>query len=493
MKTDSRRWWILAVLSLSLFVATLDNTILNVALPSLVADLGLTAAQTQWVVDAYSLVFAGLLLTAGSLSDRFGRRLGLVVGLVVFGGASAAAAFSTDATSLIVLRGLMGLGGALLMPGTLSILVHTFGPAERPKAIGIWSAVSGLGIAAGPVLGGLLVDHFWWGSVLLVNVPVVTVALVGVLVLVPESRNPAPGRLDPIGAVLAIAASSGLVWAVIQGPELGWTSLPVLGVAGAAVLAALGFVGWERRCASPMLDLRLLADRRFSGATGVGTLLMFALAGSTFLLTQYLQLVLGYSPLEAGLRTVPIAVAVAVMAPFAPRLAARIGDGPAVGIGVATLAVGLAVMGWWASTSSYLPVLVGGVLLGAGMGTAMAPASNALMAAVPGGHSGVGAAMNDTAQELGAAFGVAVLGALAAATYSGALAGAPTGSSLADALAYGDPALAALAVAAFEDGMRAALIAGALVAAVGAVLGWRLLRGRGAPVAAPVPVPVYEA
>jgi EmrB/QacA subfamily drug resistance transporter len=479
---DPRRWWILAALCLSLFVVTVDNTVLNVAIPSLVTDLGLSTGQVQWVVDAYSLVFAGLLLTAGSLSDRYGRKKGLLLGLVLFGAGSAAAAFAQTSGQLVVLRGLMGVGGAFLMPGTLSILVNVFEADERPKAIGLWGAVSALGVSTGPVLGGLLVNHFWWGSVFLINAPVVVIALAAVAVLVPESRNPRATRPDLPGAAFATVGMVALVWGVISAPEHGWGSGRVLAAMVVAVLTLAAFGWWERHTATPMLDLTLLRRPRFVGASTVGTMLMFGLAGGTFILTQYMQLVLGYSALGAGLRTVPVALAVGVTAPVASQLARRLGDGLTVAIALTGMAIGLAVMGLYAGHESYGPILVGGILLGAGLGTAMAPASSALMGSLPRENAGVGSALNDTAQELGAAFGVAVLGTVLAASYRSQLpAGAPEQArrSLGDALgvagATHDAGLAAAARSAFDVAMHHGMLAGAAVAFLGGLIGWRLI------------------
>lgn len=487
---NPRRWWILGVLCLSLFAVTLDNTVLNVAIPHLIADLGLTTGQTQWAVDAYSLVFAGLLLTAGSLSDRFGRKKGLLAGLVLFGGASLGAAFAGSADALIVWRGLMGIGGAFLMPGTLSILVHVFDDDERPRAIGIWGGATALGVAAGPVLGGLLVNHFWWGSVFLINVPVVIVAACAAAFLVPDSRNVHAHRPDVPGALLATAGMVALVWAVISAPEYGWLPGRVLGAGAAGVVALGAFAAWERHTPTPMLDLKLLGNRLFAGASSVGTLLMFALAGTTFILTQFLQFQLGYDPLGAGLRTLPTALAVALTAPVAPQLAKRIGEGAAVGLGLATLAAGMAVIGFAAPLHSYGPVLVGGMLLGGGIGFAIAPASAALMRSLPRDHAGVGSALNDTVQELGSAFGVAVLGTVFALVYRGSLpSSAPEAAraSLGGALSSGDAGLIVAARSGFDIAMERGLLIGALVAFAAAIVGWRALRAArpsGAPLTA---------
>jgi EmrB/QacA subfamily drug resistance transporter len=484
---DPRRWWVLAVLCLSLFVVVLDNTVLNVAIPSLVRALQLSTGQVQWVVDAYSLVFAGLLLTAGSLSDRFGRRRALLAGLVLFGLGSGLASMAGSAGELIATRGLMGVGGALLMPGTLSILVTVFDADERAKAIGIWAGVSALGMACGPVVGGLLVTHYWWGAVFLVNVPVVAVAVVAVLTLVPESRSGRRARPDLVGAGLSTAGMVALVQAVISAPEHGWGSPRVCAslVAAAALLGS--FVAWERRRPAPMLDLALFRNPRLVGTSAVGVLISFALAGAVFLLTQHLQLVLGLSPLGAGLRTAPFALAVVVTAPVSGAVASRVGAGRTVGLGLAAIAGGLATMGLVAELDSYPPLLAGIAAVGMGCGLAMAPASAALMSALPHDDAGVGSALNDTLQELGSALGVAVLGTMLAASYrAGIPATAPAaarrslGAAL-DVSAAAGPSGAALARsarAAFDTAMRHGLLMGAAVVLLGAFLS---VRAVGAP------------
>lgn len=486
-----RRWQILAVLCLSLFLVTLDNTVLNVAVPSLIEDLSLSTSQIQWVVDAYSLVFAGLLLTAGSVSDRFGRRRGLLGGLVVFGLGSLAAAFAGSALSLVIARGLMGVGGAFLMPATLAILVHVFDADERPRAIAVWGGVSALGVSAGPVLGGLLVDHFWWGSVFLVNVPVVVVAVSAAVAIVPESRRSDAPRPDLVGALLSSVTILALVRSMIEVPERGWLNATVVGGLLFAAAFAVLFVMWELRCEHPMVQISLLRSRQFLGAGSVGVLLMFSLAGATFVLTQFLQLTLGYSPLGAGLRTLPVAVAIAFTSPLSPAFATRVGNNRAVAVGLAVLAAGLATLGLGASREQYPPVAAGIVLLGAGLGLAMAPASASLMSSFPRDHAGIGSAMNDTMQEIGAALGVAVLGGVAASAYRSALpASVPDGasSSYGEALRIAHeqgPAgvgLAAAARAAFDLAVEHSLVVGSLTALLGAVVGLVILRRHVAPI-----------
>src|SRR4051794_21522396 len=296
-QADPRRWWTLAVLCLSLLVIGLDNTILNVALPTLQDDLGASASQLQWIVDVYMLVFAGVLLTAGSLGDRFGRKRALTFGLAVFGLGSLGSALAGSPELLIFMRGLMGVGGAFIMPSTLSILTATFPAAERGKAIGIWAGVSGIGIAIGPVAGGWLIEHADWSWIFLVNLPVVVLALVAGRWLVPESRDASAPALDRRGFVLSFASLSALVWGLIEAPSRGWTDALVLAAFALAALGIAGFVAWERRAPAPMLDIALFRNPRFTASSAAISLAFFALFGTIFFLTQYLQEVRGYSAL----------------------------------------------------------------------------------------------------------------------------------------------------------------------------------------------------
>src|SRR4051794_2968945 len=322
---DPRRWWTLLVLSASLLVIGLDNTILNVALPTLEHDLGASSSQLQWIIDAYMLVFAGLLLTAGALGDRFGRKRALSFGLAVFGLGSGLSALATSPEMLIATRALMGVGGAFIMPSTLSIITAVFPSDERAKAIGIWAGVSGLGIAIGPVAGGWLIEHASWNAVFLVNLPFVVAALIVGRWLIPESKDPAAPRLDLPGFALSIAGLTTLVWAIIEAPARGWTDGTILGAFGIAAVILGTFLAWELRAREPMLDVRLFRNPSFSGASGAITFVFFALMGSMFFLTQYLQDVLGYSALGAGLRVSPIAIGLIIGGPVSAKLAARFG------------------------------------------------------------------------------------------------------------------------------------------------------------------------
>ena len=418
------RWRILGVLVLALVVTSVDHTIINVAMPRLVGDLGATAAQLQWVVAAYTVVFAGLLLTAGSAGDRFGRRHALIAGLATFLAGSVAAASSSSTTALIVSRGVMGLGGALIMPTTLSILVNVFGsPRERAKAIAVWTAASGAGIALGPIVGGALMRNFSWSSVFWVNVPLLAVALVGAVHLVPESRDPHATRLDPVGAVLSIVGIGSLVYAIIQAPDSGWTSTASLRWFALGATTAVAFVAWELRRTDPMLDLRLFRHRGFSACSSTIALLFFAMAGTVFLQAQYLQFVLRYTPLAAGFALVPAALGMLVGTGAGAHTASAFGGRVAVAAGTFVAAMGIATQAAFADGSSYVPTGIGLLLFGLGAGIAMAPATDLIMATLPTARAGVGSAVNDTVRELGGALGVAIIGSIAATGYASTMRG----------------------------------------------------------------------
>jgi EmrB/QacA subfamily drug resistance transporter len=422
-----RRWITLLVLCISLIVITLDNTILNVALPTLShpeADggLGASASQLQWFVDSYVIVFAGLLLTAGSLGDRFGRYRALALGLAVFGVGSAMSAFATSSTMLIGTRSLMGLGGAFIMPSTLSIITNVFtDPAERGKAIGIWAGVSALGIGLGPITGGFLLDHFWWGSVFIVNVPIVIVGLVLGYLFIPESRDPSKPHLDPVGAVLSIAGLTTVLWAVIEAPDHGWTAPEIVAafVAGFSILA--GFMVWEIRSSHPMLDMRFFRNPRFSAASGAITLVFLALFGTLFLLTQYLQSVLGYSTVKAGAVLLPQAITLMIFAPLSNVWVQRLGNKVVVTTGLLLVTASLLLFNVLDADSTTGVVIAISMLLGLGMANIMAPATDSIMGSLPRAKAGVGSAMNDTTRQVGGAVGVAVLGSLLASHYTKAM------------------------------------------------------------------------
>ena len=486
-----RRWWILGVLSLSLLVISLDNTILNVALPSIEGDLGASASDLQWIVDSYVLVFAGLLLTAGSLGDRFGRRRALLLGLTVFGAGSALSALAGSTDQLIASRALMGVGAAFIMPTTLSVLTNVFPAEERGKAIGVWAAVAGIGVAVGPITGGWLLEHFEWTAVFVVNLPVVALGLAGAMLLVPESRDPKQSALDPVGAGLSIAGLTTLVWAIIEAPQRGWGSASVVlaFTVGAVLLTA--FVRWELRTRTPMLDVRLFRNGAFSGASGAIALAFFALFGTIFFLTQYLQGVLDYTALEAGVRTLPVAGGLVLGGPLSARIAQRIGARVVVAAGLTTVAAGLALLSQVEVDSGYGLIAASLAVFGVGMGAAMAPATESIMSSLPQANAGVGAAMNDTTRMVGGSLGVAVLGSLLSSGYRGDMESvtadlpaqaAPAGDSLGAASSIAErlggdtgATLTRAADAAFTSAMGDALMVGAAVALAGAALALKVM------------------
>jgi len=413
-----RRWSILGVLSLSLLITAIDHTIMNVALPRMVTDLGASTSQLQWIVDSYTVVFAGLLLAAGALGDRFGRKGALQFGLAAFVGGSVFAALSDSAAGVISARAVMGIGGAFIMPATLSILTNAFGdPAERAKAIGVWAGVSGIGVALGPIAGGYLLEHFGWSSVFWLNVPVALGALVVGHRILPRSKADDGRRLDPLGAVLSITALTALVYAVIEAPAHGWTSTWTITALGAALALGILFIGWEMRHHTPMLDVRFFVNPSFSAASTSVTFAFFALAGAIFMVTQYLQFVLGYSPLRAGLGILPAAAAIAVAGPISAHVAQHVGGRTTIAAGLFITSAGLCEQALFAE-SSYLPIAIGQAMFGLGLGLALAPATDSIMGSLPADRAGVGSAVNDTTREVGSALGVAVIGSIAGSVYT---------------------------------------------------------------------------
>jgi EmrB/QacA subfamily drug resistance transporter len=482
----ARRWWALGVLSLGLVLIGLDNTILNVALPTLVRELGATNSQLQWIVDSYVLVFAGMLLAAGSLGDRFGRKGALNFGLIVFVGAAIYCATTDSAEQLIVGRAVMGLGGAFIMPSTLSILTNMFPPNERARAIGIWAGMAGVGIPLGPLVGGWLLENADWGWVFLINVPIVAVALGLGMWLLPTSRDPAAPRIDIPGAALSMVGLGAVIYGLIEAPNHGWTAPETLLVfaAGAAVLAL--FVVWERRTREPMLDLRFFRNPRFTAANIAVTLVFFALLGSMFSMTQYLQFVLGYSALEAGIRMMPMALGMMIGAPLSARLVEHVGSKVVVTAGLTLVAVGLALLSRLDVDSGYPQLLASLGVMAFGMGLTMAPSTEAIMGAIPRSKAGVGSAMNDTTRQVGGALGIAVIGSLMSSTYSSNVADVLRGlgpeviargrGSVGAALQIASQsgaegaAIAEGAKLAFVDAMTTGLLAGSAVALLGALV-----------------------
>ncbi|MFM8562260.1 MAG: DHA2 family efflux MFS transporter permease subunit [Acidimicrobiia bacterium] len=495
-----RRWRILAILCLSIFLVVVDNLIINVAIPTMARELGATTSGLQWIVDSYALVFAGLLLACGGLGDRFGRLRMMQIGMVLFGIFSAWAAFSSSTGELITARGLMGVGAALVFPGTLAVVIDVFrDPTERAKAIGVWSAVSGAAVAFGPVTGGFLLEHFWWGSVFLVNIPIVLVALFLQWRYVPESRDPNAKRLDVPGFLLSISFVSLLVYTIIEGPHRGWTSnVSLLGFAGALILGA-GFVLRERSTEQPLLDVKVFRDMRVTAATSSIFIAFFSLFGFTFLITQYFQFVRGYDPLESGLHTLPFAFGAGITAPIAARLSLRFGPRRVIPIGL--LCMGAAQI--WASTfavdTTYFGSVVASmVLMAVGLAMVTSPASESVMGSLPRDMAGVGSAINDTGREVGGTLGVAIIGSIFATTYGPRIVDLLTplslpeeavssakesvGAAFAVAEQVGEPSMAGTirmaAGSSFLDGFQAACTTVGIVAVAGALLAFRFLPSR---------------
>ncbi|WP_030921182.1 MFS transporter [Streptosporangium amethystogenes] len=492
-----RRWQILGVLVFSLLAVVLDNTILNVALKT-IADpaegLGASQSQLEWAINSYTLVFAGLLFTFGVIGDRTGRRRMLMVGMVLFGLASLASAYAQDPMQLIVARAFMGIGGAAIMPATLAIISNVFPPRERGKAIGVWAGGVGLAVAIGPITGGLLIEHFWWGSVFLVNLPIVLVSMVLIGLVVPESRDPHPSRLDPVGVILSVIGLVALTYGIIRGGELATiASAEVLLPTILGVLVLGAFVWYERRIDHPAFDVRYFRDPRFATAVGMVGIVFFAMMGAMFFLVFYLQIVLGFSPLQAGALMIPFAGAQLIFAPLSQQMAARFGGRLTATVSMVIVAGALAS---YSLMDQHTPILLLEIVFfvqGAAMANIMPPATTAIMEALPREKAGVGSAMSNTVRQVAGALGVALLGSLLSATYRDQIAPALTG--LPDSLRHvaGESLTGTLGVAqglgergaaliepaklAFVEGMHITALVSAAIALVGALMVLRWLPG----------------
>jgi EmrB/QacA subfamily drug resistance transporter len=495
-KVYRRRWWILVVLCVSLLVIVLDNSILNVAIPTLIKDLNASNSQVQWMVDSYTLVFAGLLLTMGALGDRYGRRGALMAGYVIFGLGSLASALVDSADALILTRGFMGIGGALIMPATLSIITNVFPPQERGRAIGVWAGTAGVGVALGPLTGGFLLEHFYWGSIFMVNLPIVIFGLIAGMFLIPTSKDPSAPKLDPFGAVLSIVSLVSIVYALIEAPTEGWTSPKTLGILAFGLVVLGLFVLWERHSDHPMLDVGFFRNPRFSAANAAITLTFFAMFGSIFMLTQYMQFTLGYTPLESGIRLLPYAFTMMIVAPSSAHIAERFGSKATIATGLTLTALALFLMTGFQVDTDYWQVAWRLVIMAAGMGLVMAPATDSVMGSLPLAKAGVGSAVNDTTRQVGGALGVAIIGSIVSSVYGSKIAdfftGKPAPASAVDAAknslggAFGvaknlaqqpipgakqlSASLVATANQSFVEAFRWGLVTGGIVLLVGAVI-----------------------
>ncbi|MFE3824779.1 MFS transporter [Streptomyces sp. NPDC059092] len=473
-----QRWLILGVICLAQLTVLLDNTVLNVAIPSLTRELDASTADIQWMINAYSLVQSGLLLTAGSAADRYGRKKMLVAGLALFGTGSLVAGLADSSAQLIAARAGMGVGGALLITTTLAVVVQIFDEQERVRAIALWATVNSLGFAVGPLVGGVMLDHFRWGAIFLINIPVAVMGLAAVIALVPESKTKEGDRPDLVGALLSTIGMTGVVYAIISGPEHGWASGQVLASGAVGVTVLTAFVLWEPRIPYPMLDMRFFRDRRFVGAVAGAVLIAFGMGGSLFLLTQHLQFVLGYGPLEAGLRTAPLALTVVALnlTGIGARLLPRLGTPLTIAVGMAMLSAGLsaiAVLG----NHAYTGMLLGLVVMGAGIALATPAMANAIMSAIPPEKAGVGAGVNGALGEFGNGLGVATLGAVLNSRFAALVPGAAGAASLPTVLAGADGAAAKQRIAdGFASGLETSQLFGAVAVLTGGVLAALLLR-----------------
>ncbi|GGZ24439.1 MFS transporter [Streptomyces poonensis] len=471
-----RRWLILGVICLAQLTVVLDNTVLNVAIPSLTEELDATTSDIQWMINAYSLVQSGLLLTAGSAADRYGRKKMLAAGLALFGIGSLVAVLAGSTSQLIAARAGMGIGGALLLTTTLAVAMQIFTPDEHPKAIGIWSAVNALGFATGPLIGGFMIDHFWWGAIFLINLPVVALGLVAVVSLVPETKNPQGDRPDLLGALLSTIGMAALVFAIISGPEHGWASGRVLMTAAVAVAVLALFAYWESRAPYPMLDLHFFRNRKFTGAVTGAVLIAFGMSGALYLLTQHLQFVLGYGALEAGLRTAPLALVVVALnfSGLSAKWLARLGMPGSIALGMVLMSGGLVSIASL-TEHGYGGTLLGLLLIGAGAAIANPAMAHAIMSAIPREKAGVGAGINGTLAEFGNGLGVAVLGAVLTSRFAALVPVAAT--SLPAALAAADSAEERERVTdAFSSGLETSQLMGAAAVLLGGLLAAALLR-----------------
>ncbi|MFF7747888.1 MFS transporter [Streptomyces sp. NPDC007971] len=411
---DPRRWWALGALVASMLVLGFDMTILNVALPTMAEQLGATTGGQQWMADAYVVVFAALMLPAGLLGDRFGRRLMLITGLVIFLAGSLLGALAGEVNLVIAARAVMGVGAALITPLAMSVLPSLFAPDEQGKALGLVSTGSALGLPLGPIIGGWLLDHFWWGSVFLINIPMVAIGILACVLLLPETGNPASPRVDSLSTAFTVGGLGTLIYAIIEAPERGWGDPLILGMFAAAALLITGLVLRSRQVRHPMLDMSLLTQRGFLFNTVAATLVMFVLSGLMFVLPPYLQAVLGNDTLGTGVRMLPMVLGLSVAAKFAPPLASRFGARAAVSAGLVVLAFAALLGSRTTTGSGYGFTALWLSVAGLGFGLALVPAMTGALATLPRDRAGSGSGLLMTLRQVGSAIGIALLGSLLA-------------------------------------------------------------------------------
>ncbi|MEU4565313.1 MFS transporter [Micromonospora sp. NPDC023956] len=490
VRAGARQWAALGALTLAVTLLAVDGTVLALAIPALTADLGASSTEVLWIGDAYSFALAGLLISMGTLADRIGRKRLLLIGVAGFGCASLVAAFAPTAGWLIAARVLLGVAGATLMPSTLSIVRNVFtDPAQRTRAIAVWSAGASGGAALGPLVGGALLEHYWWGSVFVINLPIMLLVLISVALLVPESRNPAAAPFDLVSAVLSVAAIVPLVWAVKHTAKTGLDAAGPL-AAALSVGAALVFVRRQRTLRTPLVDVTLFARPAFTGTILVSLITIFAFSGLLFFFSQYLQLVRGHSPLDAGLRELPATLASIAVVVVAVRVIARLGVGRALAAALLVAAAGLAVLAMVEGADGYAGLAVGLILVGLGIGMAFTASTDAILSAVPRERAGAASAISEMSYELGVALGIALLGTLHVALYRAGLPDlsgltGPGREAVTDSLAAGTQALTgtgeqgsqilAAARDAFAHGMQITSVIAAVLLVVAALIAWKVI------------------
>lgn len=488
-KVYARRWWILGAMCLTLLGAMLANSSLNMALPVMAADLSLDQLQLTWIVNVYTLVFASLLLLSGAVGDRYGRKLAMQIGLAIFlGGSVYAGFFAQTGTELIIARAIMGIGGAFVMPTTLSIINNTFPKGERARAVAIWGAVAGVGMMVGSVISGVLLEHFTWHAPFLFSAAIALVGLIINHILVQESKDEEGSPVDWVGGVFSTIGFFGLVYGVTEAPAMGLHEPSVIAALIIGPISLLLFVLWELRAKFPMLDMRLFKNRGFSVSSLTLTLAFLAMSGVFFALSQLIQLIMGYSAFESSLAMIPLMLPMMIVSPFIPNLVKKIGARNTVTIGLALTAAAFVVMSTWTASMTYWHLFFTMAIMMLGISAAMTPGTNILMASVPRNRSGMGSAMNDTTRELGSALGVAVLGAILTSVYTSNIsetANAFTGaakegieSSLAVALAVSEnlgPAATMVADAAktaFMDGLSSASVVASVILFIASIIAY---------------------